>query len=259
MVLHKPEKVTVQKLFNLTGKVVAVTAVATTYAEVGAEVTILYRTTPTAPETAAAFTSKFGKQCRAYKADITVPAQISAAINQVVNDFGKLDVVVANAGNNGCEFQRSILHCSSCGKVFKCQGFGNVVFTASISATLVNTPQRQAAANHVLCKLLQYNASKAGVLQLAKSLVVEWVDFCRVNCVSPGYIQTQTMEYVSQEMLDKWRNQIQARRFASPYKLKGVYLFCTSDASSYMTGSNIGVDGEFALPWSPAVKINKKR
>lgn len=81
---------------------------------------------------------------------------------------------------------------------------------------------RWTQANHVLCKLLQYNASKAGVLQLAKSLVVEWVDFCRVNCVSPGYIQTQTMEYVSQEMLDKWRNQIQARRFASPYKLKGV-------------------------------------
>ncbi|PCH02539.1 Short-chain dehydrogenase/reductase SDR [Penicillium occitanis (nom. inval.)] len=243
MVLHKPEKVTVQKLFNLTGKVVAVTAVATAYAEVGAEVTILYRTTPTAPETAAAFTSKFGKQCRAYKADITVPAQISAAINQVVNDFGKLDVVVANAGI--CSEHAG----EDCGKVFKCQGFGNVVFTASISATLVNTPQRQAA----------YNASKAGVLQLAKSLVVEWVDFCRVNCVSPGYIQTQTMEYVSQEMLDKWRNQIQTRRFASPYKLKGVYLFCTSDASSYMTGSNIGVDGEFALHWSPAVKINKKR
>jgi NAD(P)-dependent dehydrogenase (short-subunit alcohol dehydrogenase family) len=77
-------------------------------------------------------------------------------------------------------------------------------------------------ANPVLRKPLQYNASKAGVLQLAKSLAVEWVDFCRVNCVSPGYIQTQIMEYASQEMLDKWRNQIPARRFASPYELKGV-------------------------------------
>lgn len=119
----------------------------------------------------------------------------------------------------------------------------------------------------MLCVPLQYNASKAGVLQLAKSLAVEWVDFCRVNCVSPGYIQTQIMEYASQEMLEKWRNQIPARRFASPYELKGVgynktfsrlpladlitrkvYLFCASDASSYMTGSNIVVDGGFTLP-----------
>lgn len=69
---------------------------------------------------------------------------------------------------------------------------------------------------------LQYNASKAGALQLTKSLAVEWVDFCRVNCVSPGYTQTKIMEYASQEMLDKWRNQVPARRFASPYELKGV-------------------------------------
>lgn len=69
----------------------------------------------------------------------------------------------------------------------------------------------------------QYNASKAGVLQLAKSLAVEWVDFCRVNSVSPGYIQTQIMEYASKEMLEKWLGQIPARRFASPYELKGVW------------------------------------
>lgn len=69
----------------------------------------------------------------------------------------------------------------------------------------------------------QYNASKAGVLQLAKSLAVEWVDFCRVNSVSPGYVQTQIMEYASKEMPDKWLGQIPARRFASPYELKGVW------------------------------------
>jgi NAD(P)-dependent dehydrogenase (short-subunit alcohol dehydrogenase family) len=68
----------------------------------------------------------------------------------------------------------------------------------------------------------QYNASKAEVLQLAKSLAVEWVDFCWVNCVSPGYIQTQIMEYASKEVLERWLDQIPARRFASPYELKGV-------------------------------------
>lgn len=68
----------------------------------------------------------------------------------------------------------------------------------------------------------QYNASKAGVLQLAKSLAVEWVGFCRVNCVSPGYVQTNMMEYASPSLLEKWLGQIPARRFASPYEFKGV-------------------------------------
>lgn len=59
---------------------------------------------------------------------------------------------------------------------------GNVIFTASVSAILVNVPQKQSA----------YNASKAGVVQLARCLSVEWVDFARVNCVSPGFIATDS-------------------------------------------------------------------
>ncbi|CAG8210883.1 unnamed protein product [Penicillium salamii] len=263
MVLTKPDDAPVQKLFDLTGKVVAITgggrgiglSVATAYAEAGAKIAIIYRTTVTAPKTAEELASKYQTQARAYQADVTKSAEISAVINQIAEDFGKLDVIVANAGicsehaaeeYSPEEFQEIMevnvngaFHTAqAAAKIFKRQGYGNVIFTASVSALLVNTPQRQAA----------YNASKAGVLQLAKSLAVEWVDFCRVNAVSPGYIQTQIMEYAPQEMLDIWLSQIPARRFASPYELKGVYLFCASDASSYMTGSNLVVDGGFTLP-----------
>ncbi|OJJ07890.1 hypothetical protein ASPVEDRAFT_89121 [Aspergillus versicolor CBS 583.65] len=263
MVLCKPNDAPVQKLFDLTGKVVAITgggrgiglAVATAYAEAGAQIALLYRTTTTTVKTAENIASEYQTKARAYQADVTVPKEIGAAIDQIVQDFGKLDVIVANAGicsehaaeeYTPEEFQEimnvnvngAFYTAQAAARVFKKQGFGNVVITASVSATLVNTPQRQAS----------YNASKAGVLQLAKSLAVEWVDFCRVNCVSPGYTQTQIMEYASKEMLDKWLAQIPARRFASPYELKGVYLFCASDASSYMTGSNIVVDGGFTLP-----------
>ncbi|KAJ5698406.1 hypothetical protein N7462_000411 [Penicillium macrosclerotiorum] len=263
MVLSKPDDAPVQTFFDLTGKVVAITggargiglAVATAYAEAGAKIAILYHTTTTASKTAEELSFKYQTEARAYQADVTVPKEISAAIDQIAKDFGKLDVIVANAGicseyaasdYTPEEFERimdvnvngAFYTAQAAARIFKQQGFGNVVFTASVSATLVNTPQRQAA----------YNASKAGVLQLAKSLAVEWVDFCRVNCVSPGYTQTQIMEYASKDMLDKWLSQIPARRFASPYELKGVYLFCASDASSYMTGSNLVIDGGFTLP-----------
>lgn len=141
------------------------------------KVAILYRTTSTAPETASAFTSKFGKQCRAYKADVTVPAQISAAIDQVISDFGKLDVVVANAGicsehageeYTPQEFQEimdvnvngAFYTAQAAARIFKRQGFGNVVFTASVSATLVNTPQRQAAVSFTISYVQQKRCTK---------------------------------------------------------------------------------------------------
>jgi sorbose reductase len=68
------------------------------------------------------------------------------------------------------------------GQIFKKQGHGNMIFTASVSAILVNVPQKQMA----------YNASKAAVVQMARCLAVEWVDFARVNCVSPGFIATDS-------------------------------------------------------------------
>lgn len=68
------------------------------------------------------------------------------------------------------------------GKIFKTQGQENLIFTASVSAILVNVPQKQMA----------YNASKAAVVQMARYLAVEWVNFARVNCISPGFIATHS-------------------------------------------------------------------
>ena len=72
------------------------------------------------------------------------------------------------------------------GAIFKAQGAGphSLIFTASVSAILVNIPQRQAP----------YNASKAAVVHLAKSLAVEWTEFARVNCISPGFISTDSTQ-----------------------------------------------------------------
>ena len=122
---------------------------------------------------------KHGVKCQAYQADVTVPAQISAAIQQVVQDFGKLDVVVANAGicsehagdeYTPEEFQEimdvnvngAFYTAQAAANIFKKQGFGNVVFTASVSAVLVNTPQRQAAVgfSSSLCSSLDDGISR---------------------------------------------------------------------------------------------------
>ncbi|KAG0648003.1 NADP-dependent mannitol dehydrogenase [Hyphodiscus hymeniophilus] len=194
-------------------------------------------------------------QCRAYKANVTDAAQIESVLQQVVKDFGHFDILIANAGiaahyaAEDCtpdEFSHMMnvnlngayYSAQAAARIFKEQGHGNIVFTASVSAILVNVPEKQAA----------YNASKAGLVQLAKSLAVEWVDFCRVNCISPGFIETEMLGMHSEETRAIWRQMVPARRNCEPYELKGAYVFCASNASSYMTGANLVIDGGYSLP-----------
>ncbi|CAI7602593.1 oxidoreductase [Penicillium manginii] len=263
MVLAQPANQHVSKAFDLSGKVAIVTGgsrgigleVARGLAEAGANVAIIYNSSKTADATAAEIASTNNVKAAAYQSDVTVQTNIEAAVKQVVKDFGKLDIMIANSGIASCvaaedytadqwseimkvNLDGAFYSAQAAARVFKDQGFGNVVFTASVSATLVNVPQKQAA----------YNASKAGVVQLAKCLAVEWVDFARVNCISPGFIATDILDIHPLEWREKWLSMIPANRMAQTYELKGAYVFCASDASSYMTGSNIVMDGGYTLP-----------
>lgn len=127
-------------------------------------------------------------------------------------------------------------------RIFKTQGYGNIIFTASVSARLVNVPQKQVAVRHISelttyrwtdpADLSKYNASKAGLVQLAKCLAVEWVDFCRVNCISPGFIATEILDIHPKEWREKWLDMVPARRMAATYELKGVSLSCHAMVAS---------------------------
>jgi sorbose reductase len=126
----------------------------------------------------------------AYQSDVRDATKIEATLQQIAKDFGKLDVVVANSGIAShypaeeytiaqwreimdVNLDGAMYTAQGAARIFKQQGSGSLIFTASVSALLVNVPQKQAA----------YNASKAAVVHLAKSLAVEWVDFARVNCM----------------------------------------------------------------------------
>ncbi|KAJ0413838.1 hypothetical protein BJY00DRAFT_49103 [Aspergillus carlsbadensis] len=263
MVLSQPANQHVKKAFDLAGKVAVVTGgargigleVSRGLAEAGADVALIYNSSSNADALAAEIASANNVTARAYKANVTSQAEIEFAIEEIRFDFGRLDIIVVNSGvtetvpaeDYTVEQWRKIMDVNLDGafysaqaaaKIFKEQGRGNVIFTASVSATLVNVPQKQAA----------YNASKAAVVQLAKCLSVEWVNFCRVNCISPGFIATEILDNHPQEWREKWYSMIPARRMAEAYELKGAYVFCASDASSYMTGANIVIDGGYTLP-----------
>jgi sorbose reductase len=191
---------------------------------------LIYSST-NADKIAAEITASNYVKAAAYQCNVTSQQEVESTLQKITSDFGKLDVVVVNSGvaNHGpaencmpedwsklmnVNLDGAFYTAQAAGRIFKTQGFGNIIFTASVSAVLVNTPQKQAA----------YNASKAAVVHLAKSLAVEWVDFCRVNCISPGYIATDMLDDVPQDWKDKWHQDVPARRLCAPYELKGVSL-----------------------------------
>jgi sorbose reductase len=227
----------VLSLFSLKGKTVAVTGgsggigieLVRGMAEAGADVALIYHSSVEAETTAASFSEQYGVKIRAYKSDVRYEAPITETINQIVKDFGGLDVVIANAGVcsrydaldydteswtaiNSVNYDGVFWTAQAAGKVFKEQGYGNLVVTASVSATLVNTPQWQAA----------YNASKAAAMHLCKCLAVEWASFVRVNSISPGYINTLMVSKQPAELMDKWLAMVPCGRIAQPAELKSV-------------------------------------
>ncbi|KAI0009208.1 hypothetical protein F4779DRAFT_583046 [Xylariaceae sp. FL0662B] len=257
-------------------------AVARALAEAGADVVITYSSTAKAEaeKTAAEVASSSSNGSRkpkvlAFKCDVRSRTNVEAVVEAVTaaaaaGDLGAgrtLDVVVANAGIGAVypalvqpednfrelfdvNLNGAFWTAQAAGRVFERQladaraggaggsGRGAIIFTASVSASLVNVPQNQAA----------YNATKAALVHLAKSLAVEWVDFARVNCVSPGYIETEILAIHPKERIEKWLSLIPAGRLCKASELKGAYVFLASDASSYMTGVDLLIDGGYTLP-----------
>jgi sorbose reductase len=260
MPLFAPEDVNTPVLsqFSLKGKIAAVTGgargigveIVRGLAEAGADVALIYSTSTDAPEIAAQIASATGVRVQAFQCDVSKRDNAAAVISQIAAEFGggRLDVMVANAGvcanipnleyteetwakNNSVNLDGVMWTAQAAGKIFKKQGKGNLIITASVSAILVNIPQTQAA----------YNASKAAVVHLAKSLAVEWVDFARVNCISPGFIMTESMLCIfvpdicdmltnvpavltqqPKERFDQWMSMIPGRRICHPAELKSV-------------------------------------
>jgi NAD(P)-dependent dehydrogenase (short-subunit alcohol dehydrogenase family) len=104
-----------------------------------------------------------------------------------------------------------------------------------MSGHIVNQPQPQCG----------YNASKAGVIMLTKSLAAEWAPYkVRVNSISPGYIATE-MTKKATDWIPAWVAATPMKRMGSPEELQGAVLYLASDASSFTTGSDVVIDGAF--------------
>ncbi|MEQ7005910.1 glucose 1-dehydrogenase [Actinopolymorpha sp. B17G11] len=253
---------TVLEKFSLAGKVALVTggsrglgrAMAQALGEAGAAVALAARGIDAARQAADDLARK-GIRAIAVQADITDTAQVEQMVATVTNDLGPLDILVNNAGisapGRALETPDAAWHevfATNVDGLWYCsravarhmveRGTGTIVNVGSMSAMIVNQPRWQPS----------YLASKAAVHQLTKALAAEWAPHgIRVNALAPGYFLTE-MSPVDQPEYHKWCVEPAAmKRYGLPDELGPAVVFLASDASSFMTGSVMVIDGGFTL------------
>jgi sorbose reductase len=250
-------------LFDLQGKRALVTGassgigkrVAAAYVQAGAQVALAARHAEKL-EVVADQLAAVGGRAVPICCDVTQPEQVSRMLDQVIAELGGIDIAVCNAGIITVtpmldmppeEFQSIqdtnvtgvFLTAQAAAKAMVRQGQGGVIInTASMSGHIINIPQQVG----------HYCASKAAVIHLTKAMAVELAPHkIRVNSVSPGYILTELVEPYS-EYHALWEPKIPLGRMGQPEELTGLYLYLASEASSYMTGSDIVIDGGYSCP-----------
>jgi NAD(P)-dependent dehydrogenase (short-subunit alcohol dehydrogenase family) len=248
--------------FDLSGKVAVVTggntglgeAFCKALADVGAHVAIAARTRERSEEVAQAIAAAGGR-AMVVDVDVTQPPQVESMVARVTEHLGPIDILVNNAGLcyhwPAAEVPREewlavfdvnvhgLWYCAqTVGRQMIARHSGVIVNIGSISALIVNRPQMQPA----------YNASKAAVHQLTKSLAAEWAPYnVRVNALAPGYVKTAMAPVDRPDFRRHWIEDTPMQRYALPDELGPTLVYLASDASRFMTGSVLVIDGGYTL------------
>jgi 2-deoxy-D-gluconate 3-dehydrogenase len=246
-------------LFSLTGKAALVTgasrgigrAIALAYAQAGADVAILARSRAELDALAAEI-RKAGRIAVVLPCDVTKPEQIAPAVDRALEELGKIDILVNNAG--GPLFNAPFLEIRPDGwrRVIELNLLSVVGFCQAVGAHMVDRATGSIinidsiGGSHPAPLVGPYCAAKAAVVTLTHVLAQEWGSAgVRVNAASPGWVRTDVNRAVFErpEVAAAVAARIPLRRWGEPTDLIGVALWLGSDASSYVTGAHIPIDG----------------
>jgi sorbose reductase len=252
----------IERLFDIKGRKALVTGagrgigkvLAITLAEAGCDIALLGLHKENLEEVALSI-KNLGRKSIILQGDVSKKDDVAMAFDTIKMEFGRLDICVNNAGISMQvpvetmpeEDWDRIIDINMKG-VFLCsqgaahimipQKSGSIINIGSISARTVNVPQPQAV----------YNTSKAGVIMLTQTMAVEWAQYgIRVNAISPGYMKTEMTVSAMSHLFPTWEALTPMKRLGAPEELRGALIFLASDASSYMTGHDLVIDGGYTI------------
>ena len=250
---------TVLEKFRIENKVALITGgtrglgrvMASALAEAGADVAITGRTLEPSQQAASEISAATGRNCRGYAADVTKSADVDRLAASVEADFGRVDILINNAGTNirgpieqlteadwdavlDTNLKGPFLCARALGPKMVQRGWGRVINLGSVLGVIA------------LAGRAPYASSKAGIINLTRVLALEWAGTgVTANAICPGAFGTE----MNRQLLDdpvkyqEFVKRIPMGRWGEPDELAGAAVFLSSDASSYVTGSALFVDG----------------
>jgi NAD(P)-dependent dehydrogenase (short-subunit alcohol dehydrogenase family) len=248
-----------RKLFDLTGRVAIITGgsvglgrqMAEGLAEMGASLVLCARKKERC-EQAAKELQSIGVETLALGCDVKDPASIRSVVEAAISKFGRIDVLINNAGTSwGAPVEEmrlehwnkvietnltgTFLFAQAVGKCLVNQGKGKIINIASVAGIRGAPPDFQA---------IGYHASKGGVITFTKDLACKWgIHNIQVNAIAPGWFPTNMSAAVIEKNKEAFLKKIPLGRFGNEDDLKGAAVFLASDASNYVTGQVLVVDG----------------
>lgn len=253
-----------KRYFDLTGQVAVVTGASTglgvqmakALAAEGATVALLARRENLVKENAAAIAEEFGVTAAGYACDITKTEVVEAVVDQILADFGRIDILINNAGTGAvapaeditdAQFENELnidllgsfkVARAAAKKAMLPAGYGRIINIASMYGLVGNK----------IAPCSPYHAAKGGVVNLSRGLAAEWGKYgITVNTICPGYFYTPlTVDTLNSEYFQNYAKQvIPLERYGNEGELDTAVLFLSSPASGYVTGAAIPVDGGY--------------
>ncbi len=224
-------------------------SIAVKFAKEGANVIVNYKHNIKEAELITDIISSYGNKCLCIQADVSNEKEVSSMIEKIIQEFGKIDVVVNNAGiaidvdfneREVRDWQDTLntnligvfLVSKYAGKYMKQKQYGKIINISSTNGIDTTYPYS-----------IDYDASKAAIINLTKNLAIQFAPHINVNVVAPGWVDTGMNDDLSRNYLREEREKILLKRFAEPEEIAEVVLFLASDKARYIDGEIIRVDG----------------